>query len=193
MIEKEIKYVLSKEQLMKIEDELSKKNKPIEVIQINYYYDNEEEELLKNGITLRVRQIEGQKKLEIKYPMSFDGLIKTKEEKYRTIEELPRFVDFTKENFFNKEWKLNRFKNVKMIGILITHRKSYTYNDGIKIELDKSFYLGHTDYEIEIEIDKGYEEEVIKVIDKIIPEGTCVAKEGKRKRFHNFMTKYNTR
>ena len=58
MIEKEYKFLVNEEIFYKIKQELMKYHtNSVSTIQINYYYDDPDDSLFYNDITLRVRQI----------------------------------------------------------------------------------------------------------------------------------------
>ncbi len=109
---------------------------------VNYYYDTPDLSLHDSGITLRVRQcgseLQGQVKRHDK------GASTDSSESYFEVVGLPRFIRFEK-------------KKVELLGSLTTVRTSFEI-DGMKAEVDRTFYLGKTDYELEIEFPEGEEE-----------------------------------
>ena len=141
MIEKEIerKYILSEDKYKSIIDLLSSEYKFDKVTQINYYYDTIDFQLFKNDETLRVRQKNDKLKLEYKYGKKIKDSIRTCLEFSKDIGALPKKIHNSKseDEYFN-------------IGILVTERIDYKILDYI-ISLDKNYYLGYIDYEIEIE------------------------------------------
>lgn len=146
MLEKEIKALISKQDFENLKIYLSAKCKEYKsFLQINYYYDNEDYYLLKHRNTLRVRQIEDKLKLEYKCKkaMIMDG-VHTSQEYSKSIDDTPLFVNISDE-FGIKD---NNF--YKYIGNLITQRSNYHVKNAV-VSLDKNYYLGKIDYELEIE------------------------------------------
>ncbi len=146
MLEKEIKALISKQNFEDLKIYLSAKCKEYKsFLQINYYYDNEDYYLLKHRNTLRVRQIEDNLKLEYKCKKAIimDG-VHTSQEYSKSIADTPLFV-----NIYD-EFRIKDNNFYKYIGNLITQRSNYHIKNAI-VSLDKNYYLGKVDYELEIE------------------------------------------
>lgn len=146
MLEKEIKALIDKQDFEDLKIYLLAKCKEHKsFLQINYYYDNEDYYLHEHRNTLRVRQIEDKLKLEYKCKkaMIMDG-VHTSHEYSKSIVAIPLLVNVSDE-FGIKD---NNF--YKCIGNLITQRSNYYIKDTI-VSLDKNYYLGKIDYELEIE------------------------------------------
>lgn len=113
-------------------------DKPMkQVEQINYYYDDDVHTFFKRNETLRVRQIENFLELQFKYDKSYHRNVRTSKELIDTVQYLPESV-------------LIHDVKTKCIGSMLTKRKMIEYNQYI-LFLDKNYYLGILDYEIEIE------------------------------------------
>lgn len=106
-------------------------------LQINYYYDTDNFSLNKKGDTLRIRQINDSLKLEYKYNKKIIDDTRICKEVVKEVEYLPKTISIN-----NTEYN--------QIGSLITDRTNYLYEEFV-ISLDKNYYLGIVDYEIEIE------------------------------------------
>lgn len=107
------------------------------IAQINYYYDATNYDLLNKGETLRVRQINNQLVLQIKYNKNIqDGIIISKE-LCKGINCLPKIISIN--------GLITHY-----IGFLLTERIIIKC-DAYIIFFDKNFYMGKVDYEMEIE------------------------------------------
>ena len=53
-------------------------------------------------------------------------------------------------------------------GQLATHRKSYKILNAVKIECDVNMYLGHCDYEIEIEYSEEAYDQAKQIAEKLL-------------------------
>lgn len=119
-------------------------------IQINYYFDTPDFSFFSNNTTLRVRQKENQLLIQYKYGKSTEKSIRTSKEYVLETEKFPLTIRLD-----------NKLAN--LLGNLITERIEINYC-GAKLCLDKNFYLGSIDFELEIETaDKV-------VINKIVEE-----------------------
>lgn len=112
--------------------------------QTNFYFDTEDESVIRNKSVLRIRQKGEKYKLTLKSHAEIGAnethLFITKEQ---AIEMLENGFDATIIGFPGY---------VNKIAELTTHRVRTTYKNGI-IFFDKSVYYGHVDYEIEYEVD----------------------------------------
>lgn len=128
--------------------------------QTNYYIDNEQRLLAKEGIALRIRSKEGHYELTLKTPLS-QGLL----EKNENITEAA-FLDFQNKGVFPKG-DTTRFltmldidvSTLKILTFLTTERIDVEYEGGL-LSIDRNHYSGIVDYEIEFEYNnmKGSEE-----------------------------------
>ncbi len=109
-----------------------------DIIQINYYYDDESFSLFEKDETLRVRQKQDQLILERKYNIHYSvNGEKISEEHYDIVEKFPMKINIDNKDYY-------------YIGNLITLRKDYIIGDNI-ISLDTNYYLGKVDYALEVE------------------------------------------
>lgn len=112
-----------------------------EILQINYYYDDNNFSLFHKDETLRVRQKADKLTLERKYNKRYaPGGERICDESSKTIESLPSKVTIGSNVY-------------SYLGALITIRKNYIVAENI-ISLDVSYYLGKVDYELEVESEK---------------------------------------
>jgi uncharacterized protein YjbK len=119
--------------------------------QTNYYIDNNEGVLRKEGVALRIREKEGLYEMTLKTPLSEGLLEKTCAWSKAT------FDSFMKKGIF-PEGDINRFltmldidvKSLKVLASLTTKRIDVDYQGG-KLSLDENHYSDKTDYEIELE------------------------------------------
>ena len=119
------------------------KHKKLYKLQINYYFDTEDFELYRKGGTLRVRQIEQTLKIQYKYNKKIVGNTRICDEYSAQTDTLPRALKnpVTKDN-----------KVYKPVGVMVTDRYNFFIED-MTVSLDKNYYLGFIDYELEIETD----------------------------------------
>lgn len=112
-----------------------------EILQINYYYDDNNFSLFHKDETLRVRQKANKLTLERKYNKRYapDGE-RICDENRKIIESLPLKVTIGDNVYF-------------YLGELVTIRKNYIV-DQSTVSLDISYYLGNVDYELEVESEK---------------------------------------
>ena len=120
------------------------------VSQINHYYDNEDMLLSELHITCRVREIEGEYFLQMKFPPRSEyseeySLLELEKQLYS----LPETID-ADELLRPHPHGHDMLPGVKRLGKLKTTRNVHRFEGG-EIDLDKSEYFGKTDYEIEIE------------------------------------------
>ncbi len=125
--------------------------------QTNYYFDTEDNLLINQGISVRLRNIGDNWVFQVKIPRESDGEYN---EQLEFITEIPSLLasDFIKNGIvkynqlLQKIAVLNEYngESLQMIGTLTTVRQDYTfYTD--TISLDKSSYLDAVDYELEWE------------------------------------------
>ena len=153
MLEKEIKALINEKVYNAILGEFEWDSS---AEQTNHYYISPNNILKKYGITFRVRTINGINKLQIKKHISHEDSLQISEETERDIENVP--------NSFSKEYVKEMTgieAPVARIGSLTTLRNSFMFTDGVEICLDKSEYLGITDYEIEVEYTSPIPDELL--------------------------------
>ena len=156
--EVEYKYLVSKEQFDKYFALLVKKyGKATTKLQINYYYDTEDNALNKNDITVRVRQEHDRLKWQIKRHAAKRGALFSSDEYCGNLDFLPKII------------KINGVEDDLVLrGSLITERRTINFGIGGKLCFDYNMYLGANDYEIEVEYpeqDKSIGEAIAAIID----------------------------
>lgn len=154
MLETELKAMLTKAQY----EELKESFKWTSVKkQTNSYYIAPDNILKKNGITFRVRTIDDVHTIQVKKHQPKQGALQIAEETEFRIDKIP-------ETFSEDETeKYTGIRTVaSFIGELTTKRSSCLFCDGVEICLDKSTYLGTTDFEIEIEYTSNIPQELLE-------------------------------
>ena len=156
MIEHEKKLLLSKEEY----EVLLKHFGAIcpTATQVNHYYDTNDWSMNKEGVTCRVRYRNGQFKATMK--------VHSKHPYGSSME-----MDMSTGEGLHK----NDFTNMGLSyqGALITRRTLLLKNDHCEMMVDMNQYLGHTDYELEIEYKKDHEYGAIALlleVDNILRE-----------------------
>ena len=109
-------------------------------IQVNYYYDTATFDMYKKNQTVRVRLKDNELTVECKSPKSYVNGTRICEEKAKPLNMLPKSIMIQQFELF-------------FIGCMTTQRTNFLMNDYL-ISLDKNYYLGIVDYEIEIESNK---------------------------------------
>lgn len=150
-MERELKTLVSKEQF----EQLMTLVMPDECrIQINTYYDTPDGALKKQGIALRIRQIENSNILTMKKPL--DAITKY---------EFERPVSASNLNELNQEeqqWIIDHLgeghdlKQLKTV-VTTTTERCIKKTDDAEICLDKTDFAHHTDYEIEYEYTRDHD------------------------------------
>ena len=139
-IERELKVMLTKEQYDRLCGEFEWDRV---ICQTNHYYRCGNTKLFSS---IRVREIDGEFFLQVKMPVSEEGALSVKKEYEKKLESLPPVLT-------DKELKDLTgadFGCAVPMGALFTERRS-AFMDGCEICLDRSEYLGVTDYEAELE------------------------------------------
>lgn len=113
--------------------------------QTNHYFDTDDLYLKNHHIVLRIRQKGDNFKLTKKVHQEAVGSLET--HIFLNKDEADNML----ENGFNAS-NMDLDMDVTNICALTTYRASTPYKDGV-IFFDKSVYYGHTDYEIEYEVD----------------------------------------
>ena len=179
MIEKEYKVILSKEQYDRLNaffvwDE--------DFTQINYYYNDKDNYIRDNSITVRVREKNNKFALQTKVstlenPES--DVLAIKEEKEIIIDmlmdEIPADVLCGMIG--------HMCNDIRIIGLLKTHRKVCGLYENVTICLDYNEYLSKSDYELEIEYDTDVLNDKIKELFTKTLGIVLVKSSGKNNRF----------
>ena len=118
-----------------------------DIFQLNYYYDTHGFALFHCGETLRVRQIGETLKLQYKSNKSYFGEMRVSDEYSEKVDELPKIIAIHGLETYN-------------VGIMATERINFNVGDCV-VSLDKNYYLGMIDYEIEVETKKEHDLPVI--------------------------------
>ncbi|MFR5052062.1 MAG: CYTH domain-containing protein [Ruminococcus bicirculans (ex Wegman et al. 2014)] len=153
-IEREIKISLTQEQY-KTAEKLFQWGKIIE--QTNFYYIPQQD----TGMTsIRVRQIGEKYFLQLKAPISENGALHVKKEYEQQLDSLPETLTAQElSQLVGRD-----FPAADLAGSLHTQRKLCTDFDHVEICLDKSEYLGLTDYELELEYTADYPEKPLEIL-----------------------------
>ncbi len=140
------------------------------ILQINYYFDTPDFQLNSLGNTLRIRQKENQLMLQYKYEKQYTGIQKTCKEFELALQRFPSYISSNDFSCIKTEPDLS----YGFVGNLITERFDYIYAE-TNISLDKSYYIGKCDYEIEIEFQNYKKAETIM---KLLSIGKAETHEG---------------
>lgn len=153
-LEFERKRLITKEEYDKRMAELLNVESPTEFIQINYYYDTAAFDMLKRNETVRIRLKDNGLNLEQKLQKSFVNGTRVCEEKSKPIGKLLKSIIIQQYELF-------------LIGCMTTQRTNFKINNCL-VSLDKNYYLGIIDYEIEIESDsaKDFPTPILGILDK---------------------------
>lgn len=181
MIENEYKVMLDINQYNRILDWLEKKysERLKRFIQINYYYDTPDWDLNRFGITLRVRHKEDSLSVELKRKIESDRHLNISRELSGKIDKLPLVLKADQLPWRDIPGGYDEFA---LQGSLVTERISCTIKNGLRIDLDKNFYLGIVDYEIEIEYESDLEKEASDLAALFTKGNYIRPRGGKRKR-----------
>lgn len=154
-VETEYKYLISNEHFQELLSKCDNKYTFLKhKLQVNYYYDTEDNALNRFKTTVRIRQNHNKLKLQIKKHRTENGTIATSDEYSSNVNEL----SFT--------MRISDMQDIVTLkGSLITEREIYTFGENSIICFDRNMYLGICDYEIEIEISEADKQEALSVIE----------------------------
>lgn len=152
-MEFERKRLVTKEKYEKMVTELLNVGSATEFIQINYYYDTTSFDMLKRNETVRIRLKDNGLNLEHKLHKAYINGTRVCEEKSKPIKELPKSVIIQQYEMF-------------LIGCMTTLRTNFKINNYL-VSLDKNYYLGIIDYEIELEFDGCLIDDISNVFDSL--------------------------
>lgn len=160
MIENEYKYLVSKnalEESMNIirQNELFLNEQCIH--QKNYYYDNENFDLLHHGVTLRIREINEKYEIHCKKQTLKMDELRVCEEKMQSIDHLPKFLS-------DLSFILPVEGPFLQLGCLETIRNHFILSEGVCVDFDENHYHDIVDYEVEIEFENRNPAEIVKII-----------------------------
>lgn len=180
MEEMEFKHMLSREEYGRIMEWMDCAYAPPGFVQINYFYDTKDYDLHREDVTLRVRQVDGRLVCQFKFESGNGG---DKGAQIRT--ELEKEISSLPEKIVPEEWFDHRrvadLPAARLLGCLVTERRVYEVEPGVAVTLDRSHYLGHTDWELEIEYDEDRADRARYWRGRLCPGPGRV--EGKRARF----------
>lgn len=125
---------------------------------VNYYIDTPDLELRSNTLLLRVRKDDGKQIMTLKAP-TVKGVLEFNEEVDYDLDSRKDVAQAEVPDLIADELKKRHIgiDELKIYGSLETERHETEYEGGLLV-LDKSSYLGSTDFEIEYEVsdyDKG--------------------------------------
>lgn len=143
MLETELKALLTEKQYQTL---LTMFDYSKKVTQTNSYYISPDNALKAHGITFRIRTIGNAHTVQIKKHIKNQAGLQISEESEFKIDDIPS--EFSEDEVY---LYTGLKTTASLIGELTTLRMSCMFCDGVEICLDKSTYLGKTDYEIEIE------------------------------------------
>ncbi len=180
MEEMEYKHMLCREEYRRIMEWMDCAFAPPGFVQINYFYDTKDYDLHQRDMTLRVRQVEGRLLCQCKFESGHetDAGAKSRTELEKQIDALPKKID--PEKWFDHQ-RLRDLPTVHLLGSLVTERRVYEVEPGVDVTLDRSHYLGHTDWELEIEYEEDRADRARYWHHRLCPGAGRV--EGKRARF----------
>ena len=157
-IEHELKFLLPEDRFEAVRKQakaLLPEASLCSVTQVNHYYDTEALDLHRQGVTLRIREIEGHFHGEIKRH-NFGKSHDSKEESFR-VDGLPKMLTV------DGVW-------ASPLGSLETVRESLVMPQ-YRLDFDTSTYWGRRDYELEIEFQEGALPEVLALVSGLGLEG----------------------
>lgn len=146
MLEFEKKVMLTHDEYLLLKEQCKKK--PAET-QINYYFDTDDLSMNKKGITCRIRAKNGEYKTTLKKHCRENSCCSVEAHICRSTEINTDFFDALGLHFQ---------------GELVTLRICMFENKFCKAVLDKNFYLGHTDFELEVEYSTKNEKRALKYL-----------------------------
>ncbi len=151
-VEIEAKILIDKKEYDKLNKKL-KLNEPF--LQTNWYIDSADRNLAKQGMGLRIRHVNGEYLLTLKSPLAV-GLFE--KEQLLSPSEAESMIADNKfpEGGIKDFLDLLDFDSstLKTLAKLETERRRGFHEENVaRIALDKNTYLGHTDYELEIDAD----------------------------------------
>lgn len=172
-LEKEIKFLVSEEKFIEILDSerLSLLGNPNQVIQNNFYFDTDKFDLCKQNKTLRVRIKKDSYKLTLKCKEDNSQIANSMEYSQNlSAEEMSKIFSRGKWPIKAKEMLESQkisTETLKPIGDLLTSRITFYYK-GWEVCMDRNFYLGNIDWEIEIEAKAEINEKTLSEIIEIL-------------------------
>ena len=130
------------------------------IIQTNYYYDTPDGEFTRDGITCRIREINGE----------YIATLKNHNLQWTNCS-----VEYSTKVENEKDSHVFNGMNVSLQGSLKTTRHIWQFCSGVTITLDKNEYLNTVDYELEIEYELYYEEIAFREYHRVIDYLICTS------------------
>ena len=149
MTEFEKKLILSKDEYNYLMKHLGQDK--MTVTQINYYFDTDDFDMNRENTTCRIRLKNGKYMATMKLHS---------EENDNSTE-----IDLLIRNGIYDNTFIDM--GLKLQGELITKRCLILQDDICEVVLDKNDYLGHTDYELEVEYSSNHENEALIILHRI--------------------------
>lgn len=188
MIENEYKFIILQNEYNNLLNELDWQNS---WSQKNTYFDTPELSLCSQDITLRVRETSMQISVDTKIKKNNTAKISNLVSKLQLKEIFKDYKDAV-EYIQNEMPRLYEYANVSghqlvLQGFMYTERFEIQ-KEGYKIHLDHNLYLGHYDFELEIEVinETKFPRELQQLINNLSLKNMEVV--GKRTRFFNTLT-----
>ena len=163
MTELEKKLLLSEDEYDYLMERFSYENPLIQtpiVTQINYYFDTDDFTMNQQGTTCRIRLKDGKYKATMKKHYPNTNQSTETEMEIHTGLDNNAFTDM----------------GLKLQGELITKRCIVMKDASCEVVLDKNEYLGHSDYELEIEYSEGHEKDaqaILKIFKDMLVRRKC--------------------
>ena len=153
MLETEFKCIINKETYERLKKEF-RWNSCRE--QINHYYVDKNGIIVSKRIMVRVREIDGTYKLQVKFHKNSDSPLQICEENEYKFYGIPKTISAADaKKYINEDTELH------LAGKLRTLRRSCKWGLNTEICLDKSTYVDTTDYEIEVEYSGEVDKELL--------------------------------
>lgn len=182
MIESEFKCIIDGTVYQLVLNRLDSAGMGKRVLQLNYYYDTGDLLLDKHDITFRIRQKDDSLTAEIKIPVEREGAAWVNEEIILPADRVPARITVGRPELAEY---LKGARNLVLLGVLVTERVSFDLKKGISIDVDKNYFCGSVDYELEIEFEEGRRHEARGILEELTGGRYIVQQEGKRRRFVN--------
>lgn len=181
MLEKELKCIITEEIYERVKAAF---DWDYSAEQINYYYTDKGGILRKDRVMVRIRVREGVSKLQVKRRKNTHSPLQICDETEYEIDGVPETISAR----LSSEAVGFDVGELFLLGNAKTLRSSLMWDDETEICLDKTEYLGVTDYEIEIE----YKGEPKNELTAGLQELGVVFEENSVGKFSRFMKKLET-
>lgn len=184
-IEIEIKSLLTESSYLKLLKYFYK-NMNDSYIQINYYIDTPNLDILKNKDGLRIRK-KNKYELTFKTP-NIEGLIEVNQDinfdDFNNFKENNIFPDGEIKNYIESKYNVS---TLKILSTLTTYRIDIEYKNGL-ISIDKNIYNNNLDYELEYETNSY--QNGLEILKELFKELDIEFKENKKSKLVRAMDQY---